>query len=253
MLELFYIAITFGLGLLFGSFTNVIICRLPVGESIIFPSSHCPHCNEPLKARDLVPVLSWLFLKGRCRYCDARISPRYPWVEILCAFLFIGVYLRWGLHGETITGWVFTVILLAAAIIDLDHGIIPDHLTYPGIVIGLILSCFTTLGLLQALGGTLVFGGLLYLVLFLSNGGMGGGDVKMAAMIGAFTGLAGSAVTIMLASLAGAIFGSILIAVTKSGRKTPIRFGPFLAVAAYIAYLYADTIVLWYLGSFFPG
>ncbi len=132
--------IVFTVGLLFGSFTNVIIARMLVGESIIFPPSHCPHCNERLRAWDLVPVLSYLFLRGRCRYCAARISSRYPLVEILCAMLFTGVYLRWGFNPETLVGWVFTVILLAAAFIDLDHGIIPDRLTYPGIVIGLVLS-----------------------------------------------------------------------------------------------------------------
>ncbi len=237
-------------GLLFGSFTNVIIYRLPVGESIVFPASHCPHCYERLKAWDLVPVLSWLFIKGRCRYCAAGISPRYPLVEILCALLFMGVYLRWGLSPETLAGWVFTVILLAAAFIDLDHGIIPDRLTYPGIVIGLVLS-FWTLGFLPALWGTLAFGGLMFAVAFISNGGMGGGDIKMAAVIGAFTGLAGAAITILLASLTGAIFGLGVMAVKKTGRKTPVKFGPFLAVAAYLAYLYADTIALWYLGKFF--
>lgn len=247
-LTAYFIAII--VGLLFGSFTNVIIYRLPVGESIVFPPSHCPHCNEHLRAWDLVPVLSYLFLRGRCRYCAATISLRYPLVEILCVLLFTGIYLRWGLTPETLVGWVFTVILLAAAFIDIDHGIIPDLLTYPGIVIGLVLS-FWTLGFLPALWGTLAFGGVMFLVAFISNGGMGGGDIKMAAVIGAFTGLAGSAITILLASLAGAIFGLAVMAVNKSGRKTPIKFGPFLAVSAYLAYLYADAIALWYLGNFF--
>lgn len=251
MLEL-YTVISFIMGLLFGSFTNVIIFRMPIRESIVFPPSHCPQCNERLKVLDLIPVLSWLFLKGRCRYCAASISSRYPLVEILCALLFTGVYLRWGLDPKTLAGWVFTVILLAAAFIDLDHGIIPDRLTYPGMIIGLLLSFFT-LGFFPALWGTLAFGGIMFLIAFISNGGMGGGDIKMAAVIGAFTGLAGAAITILLASLAGAIFGLIIMAVNKTGRKTPVKFGPFLAVAAYLAFLYADVIKLWYLGCFLPA
>lgn len=236
-------------GLLFGSFTNVIIARMPVGESIVSPPSHCPHCNEQLRAVDLMPVFSYLFLQGRCRYCQNKISPRYPLVEILCALLFIGVYLRWGLTMTTAAGCIFSVILLAAAFIDIDHGIIPDRLTYPGMVMGLVLS-FWTLGFLPALWGFLAFGGLMFVVAFISNGGMGGGDVKLAAVIGAFTGITGSAVTLLMASLLGAIFGLGVMAVNKTGRKTPIKFGPFLALSAYTAYLFADTMVLWYLGWF---
>lgn len=238
--------IVFTVGLLFGSFTNVIIARMPVGESIIFPPSHCPSCHKRLSAVDLVPVLSWLFLRGRCRYCQERISIRYPLVEILCALLFFGVYLRWGFSMTTLSGFIFSVILLAAAFIDIDHWIIPDRLTYPGIVIGLMLS-FWTLGFLPALWGVLAFGGLMLAIAVIS-GGMGGGDVKLAAAIGAFTGITGSAVTLLMASLLGAIFGLGVMAVNKTGRKTPIKFGPFLALSAYIAYLFADNIVFWYLG-----
>ncbi len=243
----YFIVIT--VGLLFGSFTHVIIARMPMGESIVFPPSHCPHCNEQLRAVDLVPVLSYLFLQGRCRYCQGKISICYPLVEIFCVLLFLGVYLRWGMTMTTVSGCLFSVILLAAAFIDIDHGIIPDRLTYPGIIIGLILS-FWTLGFLPALYGTLAFGGLMFAVAFISNGGMGGGDVKLAAAIGAFTGITGSAVTLLLACFSGAIFGLIVMAVNKTGRKTPIKFGPFLAVSAYIAFLFADTIALWYLGLF---
>jgi leader peptidase (prepilin peptidase)/N-methyltransferase len=220
---------------------------MPVGESIVFPPSHCPHCHERLRAVDLVPVFSYLFLRGRCRYCQGKISPRYPLVEVLCALLFMGVCLRWGLTMITVSGCVFSVILLGAAFIDWDHGIIPDRLTYPGIIIGLILS-FGTLGFLPALYGTLAFGGLMLAIAVISKGGMGGGDVKLAAVIGAFTGVTGSAVTLLMASLLGAIFGLGVMAVKKTGRKTPIKFGPFLAMSAYIAFLFADAIASWYLG-----
>ena len=242
--------IVFTVGLLFGSFTNVVIYRMPRGESIVYPPSHCPHCGERLRALDLVPVLSYLFLRGRCRYCREMISPRYMLVELLCAVLFLGVYMRYGLTMQTLAGCVFSIILLAAAFIDIDQGIIPDRLTYPGIVLGLLLS-FWTLGFLPSLYGTLAFGGLMFAIAFISNGGMGGGDIKMAGAIGAFTGIAGSAVTLIMASLLGAVFGLGVIAVKKSGRRTPIKFGPFLALSAYTAYLYAENIFYWYLGSFF--
>lgn len=242
--------IIFIIGLLFGSFANVIIYRMPKEESIVYPPSHCPNCGERLRALDLVPVFSWIFLGGRCRYCKEKISPRYAVVELLCGMLFLGVYLRYGLTMETLSGCVFAVILLATAFIDLDHGIIPDKLTYPGIAIGLLLS-FWTLGFLPALYGTLAFGGLMFIIAVVSNGGMGGGDIKLAACIGAFTGIIGSAVTLIMAAFMGAIFGLGVILVKKGGRKTAVKFGPFLAISAYTAFLYADNIWHWYLGSFF--
>ncbi len=234
-------------GLIFGSFTNVLIARIPAGESIVTPPSHCPHCGHRLGVLDLVPVLSWLWLKGKCRYCRERIRPRYPLVELLTAALFIGVFLRWGLSAWTLAGWVLTVILVSCAFIDLDEGIIPDAITIPGVILGLAVSFFT-LGFFPALWGALAFGGVLFLVAVISNGGMGGGDIKLAAVIGAFTGLPGAAVTLLLSSFMGAVFGITLMLVGRAGRKTPVKFGPFLAVAAYTAYLFAREIIAWYMG-----
>ena len=239
--------IVFTVGLLFGSFTNVIIARMPVGESIVFPPSHCPRCEESLKPIDLIPIFSYLYLRGHCRYCKERISPRYPLIEALTALLFLVVYFHYGITTYSLAGWVFIVILLSAAFIDIDHGIIPDKLTYPGVLMGIALS-FITIGLLSALYGLLAFAGLLLLVAILSKGGMGGGDIKLAAVIGAFTGVIGSAITLFIASLTGAIYGLIIMRIKGTGRKTPIKFGPFLAVAAFIAYLYAEAILNWYLG-----
>jgi len=235
------------IGLLFGSFANVLIVRIPAGKSIVTPPSHCPHCGHPLRALDLVPVLSWLFLKGKCRYCQGRISLRYPLVELLTAALFTGVFLCWGVSASTLAGCILVIILVSAAFIDLDEGIIPDVITIPGAILGLAVS-FLTIGFLPALWGMLVFGGVLLLVAVVSNGGMGGGDVKLAAVIGAFTGLPGAVITLLLSSFLGAIFGITLIIMGRAGRKTPVKFGPFLAVAAYTAYLFSDEIVAWYLG-----
>ena len=234
-------------GLIFGSFTNVLIARIPAGESIVTPPSHCPHCGHRLGVLDLVPVLSWLWLKGKCRYCQEAISIRYPAVELLTAALFMGVFLRWGLSAWTLAGWVLTVILVSCAFIDLDEGIIPDAITIPGVILGLAVSFFT-LGFLPALWGALAFGGVLFLVAVISNGGMGGGDVKLAAVIGSFTGLPGAFITLLLSSFLGAVYGVTLMLVGRAGRKTPVKFGPFLAVAAYTAYLFASEIIAWYMG-----
>ncbi len=241
-----YLAVA-AVGLLFGSFTNVIIARIPHGESVVTPSSHCPRCGHRLGVLDLVPVLSWLFLKGKCRYCQEAISIRYPAVELLTAALFMGVFLRWGISAYTLAGWALTVILVSSAFIDLDEGIIPDVITIPGVVLGLVVS-FVTIGFFPALWGALAFGGVLFLVAVISKGGMGGGDVKLAAVIGSFTGLPGAFITLLLSSFLGAVYGVTLMLVGRAGRKTPVKFGPFLAVAAYTAYLFAREIIAWYMG-----
>lgn len=241
-----YLAVA-AVGLIFGSFTNVIIARIPHGESVVTPSSHCPRCGHRLGVLDLVPVLSWLFLKGKCRYCQEAISIRYPAVELLTAALFMGVFLRWGISAYTLAGWALTVILVACSFIDLDEGIIPDVITIPGVVLGLVVS-FVTIGFFPALWGALAFGGTLFLVAVISKGGMGGGDVKLAAVIGSFTGLPGAFITLLLSSFLGAVYGVTLMLVGRAGRKTPVKFGPFLAVAAYTAYLFAREIIAWYMG-----
>lgn len=241
-----YLAVA-AVGLLFGSFTNVIIARIPHGESVVTPSSHCPRCGHRLGVLDLVPVLSWLFLKGKCRYCQEAISIRYPAVELLTAALFMGVFLRWGISAYTLAGWALTVILVSSAFIDLDEGIIPDVITIPGVVLGLVVS-FVTIGFFPALWGALAFGGVLFLVAVISKGGMGGGDIKLAAVIGAFTGIPGAIITLLLSSFLGAVFGITLMALGKAGRKTPVKFGPFLAIGAYTAYLFSNQIAAWYMG-----
>ena len=241
-----YLAVA-AVGLIFGSFTNVIIARIPHGESVVTPSSHCPRCGHRLGVLDLVPVLSWLFLKGKCRYCQEAISIRYPAVELLTAALFMGVFLRWGISAYTLAGWALTVILVSSAFIDLDEGIIPDVITIPGVVLGLVVS-FVTIGFFPALWGALAFGGVLFLVAVISKGGMGGGDIKLAAVIGAFTGIPGAIITLLLSSFLGAVFGITLMLMGRAGRKTPVKFGPFLAIGAYTAYLFSNQIAAWYMG-----
>lgn len=235
--------------LLLGSFLNVIIYRLPRGESVVWPGSHCPRCGSSLKAWDLIPVLSYLWLGGRCRSCKDRISLRYPLVEILTAVAFLLVYLKSGLSVQTGAGFIFTAILLVTAFTDIDEGIIPDLITYPGIVIGLFLSPYT-LGLKTAGLGAIVFAGIFLVTALLSHGGMGGGDIKLAGVIGAFVGFTGSMMTLVFSSLAGGLWAVVLLWQGKADRKTAIRFGPFLAAAAWLVWMYGTRIYDFYLGLF---
>ncbi len=162
------------IALCFGSFLNVVIYRLPRNESIVWPGSHCTNCGYKLQARDLIPVLSYIALHRKCRSCAEPISARYPIVEGLTALSFVFVYLKWGLCLRSIVGWVFTGILIIVALIDIDEGIIPDLITYPGMILGIGFSFFT-IGLRKSLLGMLVFFFLFVLIAFFSRGGLGGG------------------------------------------------------------------------------
>lgn len=234
------------LGLIAGSFLNVVIYRLPAGESVVWPGSRCAGCGHALGAFDLVPVLSWLWLKGRCRYCGERISPRYPFIELLTGLTFLFIYLVYDLSFFTAAGWILTCILLVSAFIDLDHGIIPNVITYPGIILGLLLSYYTV-GVPAALLGALLFGGVLFLTAWLSRGGMGGGDVKLAFLIGAFTGWQGAVLAFILSSVGGGLWAFALLLKGRAGRKTALKFGPFLAAAGWLAFVYGSQLINSYL------
>jgi leader peptidase (prepilin peptidase)/N-methyltransferase len=235
-------------GLLIGSFTNVLIHRLPQGESVVWPGSHCPACQHKLRTVDLIPVLSFLFLKGRCRYCRTSISPQYPLVEVLSAVGYWLVYRYYGLSVESLAGCVLVTILLCAAFTDLQTGLIPDRLTYPGILVGLVLAWFT-IGLKSALLGSLGFAVFFFVIAVASRGGMGGGDIKLAGVIGAFLGWPGALLTFVLASLLGGLAAGYLLARGQVGRKSAIRFGPYLALGAFIALIWGKQIVAFYLGT----
>jgi len=235
--------------LLFGSFLNVAIYRIPRRESVVWPGSHCPVCGSSLKALDLIPVLSYLCLGGRCRYCQSKISLRYPLIEILTAVSFLMVYVKWGISMNTLAGWIFTSILIIVSFTDINEGIIPDRVTYPGIIMGLCLSPFT-LGIKSAALGSVAFAGIFLVTAVISRGGMGGGDIKLAGVIGAFLGLAGSITTLIISSLAGGVWALVLIFQRKANRKTAIRFGPFMAVSAWLVWLYGAQILDFYIGLF---
>jgi leader peptidase (prepilin peptidase)/N-methyltransferase len=254
--ELFIQASAFALGLVLGSFLNVVIARLPRGESIVTPPSRCPRCKKRIRPWDNVPVLSFVILRGRCRHCRRKISWRYPVVELLSGLLLWMLVRRVGDPLLLVPQAAFLLALLAIAWIDLDTRTIPDVVTIPGVGLGLAASLFAPPGLAAALLGALCGGVSLWLVGTLyerATGvpGMGGGDVKLAAMMGAFLGVGGVFGAIFLASLAGSVFGILLIALGKGSRRTAIPFGTFLAPAAIALCLYGDSLFRLY-RSFLP-
>ncbi|SHG66282.1 type 4 prepilin peptidase 1 Aspartic peptidase. MEROPS family A24A [Thermosyntropha lipolytica DSM 11003] len=189
-----------------------------------------------------MPVLSYLWLKGRCRYCQGVISPLYPLVEALTGVLFLLIYIQYGVSFTSLSGMVLVSFLLPASFIDIEHGIIPDKITYTGFMAGIVLSFFT-IGFKSAFLGGLVFS-LFYLVIALvSRGGMGGGDVKLAALIGSFVGLEGILAVFIISSLAGGIFALMLLLTGRGNRRTEIKFGPFLAFSAYLVWMYGSDII----------
>jgi leader peptidase (prepilin peptidase)/N-methyltransferase len=236
----------FFLGLIIGSFLNVMIYRLPRGESLLGPRSHCPVCEHPLSIIDLIPLLGYLFRRGRCAYCSEPISLRYPLVELLTAILFVNIhwYFAWTVH--TLAGLIFTSILLVAAFTDIETGIIPDFITYPALVAGLVLSCFT-IGFQDSFVGALILGGVFLIVALISRGGMGGGDIKLGAVIGAFVGIPGVLLVFVISSLLGGIWALALLTSRKAGRKSAIKFGPFLALAAWMVWMYQEELISLYL------
>ena len=237
----------FVFGAIIGSFANVCIHRLPSRRSLAFPGSHCPHCQQAIRPWHNIPILSYLWLGGRCAYCKTTISWRYPLVELLCGLLYVFLYDRFGLSVSGVVFMLLATALLIASFIDLAHKIIPDVITLPGILAGLLASLlFTPIGIGPALLGVVLGGGLFFLVALLSRGGMGGGDIKLIAMIGAFLGWQAVLVTIFLGACFGALVGGSLMLLKKRGRKDPVPFGPFLALGALVAMVWGQELILWY-------
>jgi leader peptidase (prepilin peptidase)/N-methyltransferase len=238
-------------GLALGSFLNVVIARLPKGESVVHPPSRCPRCKHRIAPRDNVPVLSWILLRGRCRHCRKKISWRYPVVELTSGLLLLLLASRAQHPGLLVPHAAFLLALVAVAWIDLDTRTIPDVVTIPGVGVGLAASLFGPPGFAGALIGAVAGGASLWLVgaaYEKATGvpGMGGGDVKLAAMMGAFLGMGGVFGAIFLASLAGSVFGAALIAKGYGDRRTAIPFGTFLAPAAVVLLLFGDVLAGWY-------
>ena len=240
-------------GALIGSFLNVCIIRLPKEESIITPGSHCPHCKKAIKFYDNVPLISYLLLGGKCRYCKNTISFQYPLVEGITALSSLFLFMRFGPSLSYLVYFAFVTALIVITVIDLYHQIIPDVISIPGVGVGLLASLiFPHIAFLDSLIGVLLGGGSLFLVAtlyqwFFKREGMGGGDVKLLAMIGAFLGWKAVILTILLSSLIGSITGIIIMVLKGKDFKYAIPFGPFLSLGAVIALFFGENIIRWYL------
>lgn len=243
----------FALGAVVGSFLNVCIFRLPKDESVVFPPSHCTNCDYRIRWYDNIPILSYLFLRGKCRRCGAPISLQYPLVELINALLSLALFLRYG------PGFVFAVLLVfcsalvVVTFIDLEHQIIPDSITLPGIVVGFLVSFFIpSHGWLNSLLGILAGGGSLLLVaygyqLIAKRDGMGGGDIKLLAMMGAFFGWKAILFIVFAASLLGSVIGISIMLAKKKDSTLAIPFGPYLASGAILYIFYGKRLIYWYL------
>ncbi|MBI3031095.1 MAG: prepilin peptidase [Candidatus Rokubacteria bacterium] len=243
-------------GAVMGSFLNVCASRLPRGASLWRPGSACPACAHPIRWHDNVPLLSFLILRGRCRDCRAPIGWRYPAVELGTALLFALAYAQLGLRGELALALVFVSALMVVTVIDLEHQLIPDRITLPVIAAGFLGSAATgQLSWLDSLLGILVGGGIIYAIiqgsrLVMGVEGMGGGDITLAAMVGAFLGWKLLLLGLFLAVLVGAAVAMALLASGRKGGKDPIPFGPFLALGGAVSLFWGKEILQWYLKGF---
>jgi len=243
-----------GFGLIWGSFLNVVIHRLPAGESVVHPGSRCPACRTPIRPWDNIPLLSFLLLRGRCRACGAPISWRYPAVEALTAALFVLALERFGPTPPTLALLLFLSGLIVVSGIDLDQQIIPNLITLPGIPLGLIAGfLWGDPPLLDRMVGTLTGAGFLYLVLFYGSvlygqEAMGEGDLNLIAYVGAFLGWRAVVITILVGCLSGSLVGLLLIALGRLERRQQIPFGPFLSFGAVVALFWGPLLIDWYLG-----
>ena len=242
------------LGLCFGSFLNVCILRLPHDQSLLKPRSRCPQCKQPIAWRDNVPVFSWLWLRGKCRWCHKPIALQYPVIEALVGVLFGASFVGYGLSLHAVSAAVFGTLLLGIAITDARHYLIPDEYTWGGLAIGLLLALGGGVpGFLQALLGAAVGFALLWGVAqagawVFREEAMGGGDIKMMAMIGSFVGWRG----VLLTVFAGAALGSLIFVPLSLKKKRLVPFGVFLAVGAAVTFVFGDAILAWY-GHFLKG
>ncbi len=239
-------------GLCIGSFLNVCIYRIPESKSIVSPGSMCPGCGNPIKFYDNIPVLSYMVLRAKCRNCNAHISLRYPLVEILTGFFALSVFIKFGANIEAPVYFIFIATLLVIAFIDIDHRIIPDLISLPGIVIFFIASLtISTISIKDSLIGIVAGGGILFLIAecywrITGKEGMGGGDVKLLAMIGALIGWQGVLFTIFASSLIGTIIGTIVMLIQGKNLKLAIPFGPFLSIGAVVYVFFGNEFINWY-------
>ena len=241
-------------GLVLGSFSNVVIYRLPLGRSVVRPGSACPGCGSPIRWWDNVPVLSWLALRARCRHCGARISARYPLVELANGLLYFAVARAMPPGAQAVVTMAFVTALLVLSLIDLDHHLLPDAITLPFIAIGVLASLLPgppslLESALSAAGGFLGFAAIAWAAeRHYKEEALGQGDWKMAAMLGAFLGWKALLVTVFFACLVGAVVGLGLMAAGRGSRRTHVPLGTFLGLAGIAAVFAAGPFITWYRG-----
>lgn len=237
---------SFVFGAVVGSFLNVCIYRIPAGSSIATPSSHCPHCKKPIRFYDNIPILSYLVLRGRCRRCNEKISIIYPAVEALTALISLSLFLKYGPSLQYLIAFLFASALIVITFIDLEHQIIPDVISLPGIPLFAIAAVLVMdITVVESLIGVLIGGGVLFAIAFgyeliTKREGMGGGDIKLLAMIGGFFGWKSLIFILLVSSFVGAIIGISVILFKGQDMKYAIPFGPFLSIAA-VAYIFWGT------------
>lgn len=257
-LPIFIAVMSFIFGACIGSFLNVVIHRMPEGRSIVSPPSHCPACNHTIPFYFNIPIISFLILKGKCGFCNTPISIRYPLVEIITGLLTLGLFLKFGLTQAALFYFIFGAVLIAISFIDLDHQIIPDKLSLPGIIFFSTSCLFVPQMCLDSvIWGVLAGGGILYLVALSyyslrKHQGMGGGDIKLLAMIGAATGVKGAFFTLFTGSVFGTLGGVAAMAMAKKSpkRQAKIPFGPFLSLGAILYIFWGEAIIRWYINFF---
>ncbi|CAM3110165.1 A24 family peptidase [Filibacter tadaridae] len=246
-----YTTLFFIYGIVFGSFFNVVGLRVPKKESIVSPPSHCTTCDRNLGPLDLVPVFSFLFLKGKCRGCGSKISFVYPLMEFVTGVLFALAYYKLGFSVELILAILFMSLLVIITVSDIAYMLIPNRILLPFAIVLFAARLFIPLEpWWDSLLGAVVGFAVLYLIAVVSKGGMGGGDIKLFFVIGLVLGTLNTLVTLFLAALIGAIAGVILLKRSGKGRKTPIPFGPSIAAAAVISYFWGADFVAWYSNLF---
>ncbi|SHH30520.1 type 4 prepilin peptidase 1 . Aspartic peptidase. MEROPS family A24A [Caloranaerobacter azorensis DSM 13643] len=245
-----YIFIT---GLIIGSFLNVCIYRIPKGESIVYPPSHCTNCNTRLKAIDLIPVFSYLLNKGRCRYCGERISLQYPFIEIFNGLICLLLFYKFGLSFNLIKYLFLTSLLIVISVIDYKHQIIPNSILLFGFFTILIfkLLYYSKAELLNSILGLLIGGLIFSIIVIVSRGGMGGGDIRLIALLGFFFGWKHLLLLMLLSFVIGAFFSIMLLLLKIKSMKDFIPFGPFISIAAIITIFYGDTLISYYINYFF--
>lgn len=253
-MDLIIIFTVFAFGACIGSFLNVCIYRLPLKISVVTPPSSCPVCKEPIKFYDNVPIISYLILRGKCRKCGTTISAKYPAIEFLTGMMAVATWVYFDISGSAIVYFIFISSLIVITFIDIEYKIIPNVITLPGIPIALLAASFILPEMtpLKAIIGILAGGGSLYAVALIyafltGKEGMGGGDIKLLAMIGALTGIKGVILTVLLSSISGTIAGiGTMILQRKKDLKLAIPFGPFLSIGAIIHLFFGDQLINWY-------